>query len=92
MSLVAGFSLRKMLLPLAFGGGLVVPKGPSLVAEVLLFALVPTVIANICFFRAMRHIVPGVVAMIMTAEVALLELDKGRPDPKLRRALMHMLT
>ncbi len=57
--------------PLAFGDGLVVPRGPSLVAEVLLFALVPTVIANICFFRAMRHIVPGVVAMIMTAEVAL---------------------
>lgn len=28
----------------------------------------------------------------MTAEVALLELEKGRPDPKLRRALMHMLT
>jgi drug/metabolite transporter (DMT)-like permease len=57
--------------PLAFGHGLVVPHGSNLVAEVLLFALVPTVIANICFFRAMRHIAPGVVAMIMTAEVAL---------------------
>lgn len=57
--------------PLAFGGGLVVPRGASLVAEVLLFALVPTVIANVCFFRAMRHIAPGVVAMIMTGEVAL---------------------
>lgn len=57
--------------PLAFGGGLVVPHGSRLVSEVLLFALVPTVVANVCFFRAMRHIMPGVVAMIMTAEVAL---------------------
>lgn len=57
--------------PLAFGGGLVVPRGAALVGEVLLFALVPTVIANVCFFRAMRHIAPGVVAMIMTGEVAL---------------------
>lgn len=57
--------------PLAFGGGFVVPHGPRLVSEVLLFALVPTVIANVCFFRAMRNILPSVVAMIMTAEVAL---------------------
>jgi probable blue pigment (indigoidine) exporter len=57
--------------PLAFGGGLVVPHGSRLVSEVLLFALVPTVVANVCFFRAMRHIMPGVVAMIMTTEVAL---------------------
>jgi probable blue pigment (indigoidine) exporter len=60
-----------VMAPLAFGGGLVVPHGGRLIPEVLLFALVPTVIANVCFFRAMRHIVPGVVAMIMTLEVAL---------------------
>lgn len=57
--------------PLAIGTRVVVPDTGGLVAEVLLFALVPTVIANVCFFRSMRHIVPGVVAMIMTAEVAL---------------------
>jgi drug/metabolite transporter (DMT)-like permease len=28
-------------------------------------------VSTICFFRAMRHVAPGVVAMIMTAEVAL---------------------
>lgn len=59
-----------VMAPLAFGGGLVVPSG-VVVPKVLLFALVPTVIANVCFFRAMRHIAPGVVAMIMTTEVAL---------------------
>lgn len=57
--------------PIAFGQGLVVPHGARLVGEVLLFALVPTVLANICFFRAMRHLAPGVVAMVMTAEIAL---------------------
>jgi drug/metabolite transporter (DMT)-like permease len=57
--------------PLVLFGGLVVPRGPRLVSEVLLFALIPTVLATVCFFRAMRHIPPGVVAMIMTTEVAL---------------------
>ena len=57
--------------PLAFGGGLVVPTGTTLVAEVLLFALVPTLLSNVFFYRAMRHIAPGIVAMVMTAEVAL---------------------
>jgi drug/metabolite transporter (DMT)-like permease len=57
--------------PLAFGGGLVVPTGGTLVAEVLLFALVPTLLSNVAFYRAMRHIAPGIVAMVMTAEVAL---------------------
>lgn len=60
-----------LLAPMAFATGLVVPHGPRLVSEVLLFALVPTLLANITFFRAMRHVAPGVVAMIMTAEVAL---------------------
>ncbi len=60
-----------VMAPLAFAQGLVVPRGPRLIGEVLLFALVPTVIANVCFFRAMRHIAPGVVAMVMTAEIAL---------------------
>jgi drug/metabolite transporter (DMT)-like permease len=60
-----------VMTPVAFAQGFVVPHGARLVSEVLLFALVPTVVANVCFFRAMRHIVPGVVAMVMTAEIAL---------------------
>ncbi len=60
-----------VMAPLAFAQGLVVPHGARLWSEVLLFALVPTVVANVCFFRAMRHVVPGVVAMVMTAEIAL---------------------
>jgi drug/metabolite transporter (DMT)-like permease len=60
-----------VMTPLAFAHGLVVPQGARLVGEVLLFALVPTVVANVCFFRAMRHVAPGVVAMVMTAEIAL---------------------
>ncbi len=60
-----------VMTPIAVGQGLVVPQGARLISEVLLFALVPTVVANVCFFRAMRHIAPGVVAMVMTAEIAL---------------------
>jgi TetR/AcrR family transcriptional repressor of nem operon len=46
-------------------------------------------------FRAMGHRDPLETARLfvaMTAEVALLELDKGEPDAKLRRALWHMVT
>jgi TetR/AcrR family transcriptional repressor of nem operon len=45
--------------------------------------------------RAMGHPDPLETARLfvaMTAEVALLELDKGEPDARLRRALWHMLT
>lgn len=56
---------------LLVGDGLTVPSGARMVTEVLLFALVSTVISNVTFFRALRHVAPGIVAMIMTAEVAL---------------------
>jgi AcrR family transcriptional regulator len=45
-------------------------------------------------FRAMGLSYPLESARLfvaMTAEVALLELERGRPDPKLRRALFHMV-
>ena len=51
--------------------GLTVPDTPKIVGEVALFALIPTVAATTCFFRALRHIAPGLLAMIMTIEVAL---------------------
>ena len=47
------------------------PRGEGLVVEVALFALIPTVLSSVCFFRALRHIAPGVVAMVLTLEVAL---------------------
>jgi drug/metabolite transporter (DMT)-like permease len=59
------------MIPLVAIGGLTAPHGGGRVVEVLLFALITGVISNICFFRAMRHIAPGVLAMIMTLEVAL---------------------
>lgn len=55
--------------PLAFGAGFVLPDTGLLVGEVALFALVPTVISSIFFFRAMRRTTAGVVAMMMTLEV-----------------------
>ena len=57
--------------PLVIVGGLTAPHGPRLVLEVGLFALIPTVAATTFFFRALRHLAPGVMAMIMTLEVAL---------------------
>lgn len=57
--------------PIALVGGLVMPRGEGLVGEVALFALIPTVLSSVCFFRALRHIAPGVVAMVLTLEVAL---------------------
>ncbi len=57
--------------PFVLFDGLSVPKGPRLVIEVGLFALIPTVVATTFFFRALRHLAPGVMAMIMTLEVAL---------------------
>jgi len=59
------------MVPLVVIGGLSAPHGASRIGEVAAFAIVTGVISTVCFFRAMRHIVPGVVAMIMTAEVAL---------------------
>jgi drug/metabolite transporter (DMT)-like permease len=57
--------------PLVMWQGLAVPDSGRLVVEVALFALVPTVISNICFFRALRYVAPGIVAMVLTLEVAL---------------------
>ena len=60
-----------VLAPIALIDGLVLPRGATLVAEVGLFALVPTVVSTVCFFRALRYISPGVMAMVLTVEVAL---------------------
>ena len=66
--LAAALALAPLLL--FQDGGLHIPHGVR-VPEVMFFALIPTVAANICFYRAMRNIAPGVVAMILTVEVAL---------------------
>lgn len=60
--------------PIALVDGLMRPRGSTLVLEVAVFALIPTVVSSICFFQAMRHIVPGAVAMVLTVEVALVIL------------------
>lgn len=57
--------------PVLLAGAVTVPRGQRLVLEVALFALIPTVAATTCFFRALRHLAPGVMAMVMTLEVAL---------------------
>lgn len=60
--------------PFAVVDGLVVPDSRRVIVELALFALVPTVIANVCFYRALRRVSPSVVAMIMTLEIALVIL------------------
>lgn len=60
--------------PIALVEGLVVPDSRRMIVEVVMFALVPTVIANVCFYRALRRVSPSVVAMIMTLEIALVIL------------------
>ena len=67
--IVLGASL--VITPVALIGGLARPHGGELVFEVAVFALIPTVVSSICFFQAMRHIVPGAVAMVQALEVAL---------------------
>ena len=59
-----------VITPIALSQGIVRPR-VGLLGEVAMFALIPTVVSSICFFRAMRHIAPGVVAMVLTLEVAL---------------------
>ena len=56
--------------PMVLIGGLAAPRSASVIGEILLFALIPTVCSNVCFFFALRHLVPAVVAMLMTLEVA----------------------
>ncbi|MEQ1872951.1 MAG: EamA family transporter [Ilumatobacteraceae bacterium] len=70
--IVLGASM--VITPIALIDGLVRPRGGQLVFEVAVFALIPTVVSSICFFQAMRHIVPGAVAMVLTIEVALVIL------------------
>ncbi len=57
--------------PLALATDVQVPHSVGIALEVALFALIPTVAATVCFFRALRHISPSLMAMIMTVEVAL---------------------
>jgi drug/metabolite transporter (DMT)-like permease len=63
-----------VIAPIALFDGLVVPQGADRVFEVALFALIPTVVSGVCFFRAMRYVAPGAVAMVLTVEVALVIL------------------
>lgn len=60
-----------VLTPLALGNGLVAPRGSRLLVEVALFALIPTVVSSVCFFRSLRYIAPGIAAMVLTLEVTL---------------------
>ena len=57
------------MLPFVVFGTFRLPDTGRLKLEVALFALVPTVIASICFFRAMHSASASVVAMMMTLEV-----------------------
>ncbi len=59
------------MVPMLLVGGLHITHSGSRTAELVTFAVVTGCVSTICFFRAMRHVSPGVVAMIMTAEVAL---------------------
>lgn len=70
--IVLGASL--VITPIALIDGVVRPRAGDLVFEVAVFALIPTVVSSICFFQAMRHMVPGAVAMVLTVEVALVIL------------------
>lgn len=50
---------------------LTVPDRPVLVLEVALFALIPSVVATVCFFAALRHLSAPLLAMILPLEVVL---------------------
>ncbi len=60
-----------LMLPFALAGGLQVPDTGELRWKVLMFAILPTVIATLTMFRAMTHVPAGVVAMVMPLEVVL---------------------
>ncbi len=71
---VSGWSVlgaATVLTPLALLNGLSTPGSVELIRQVVLFALVPTALAIALFFRALRSISPGLLAMIMTFEIAL---------------------
>jgi drug/metabolite transporter (DMT)-like permease len=57
--------------PIALIDGLVLPRGATLVFEVGMFALIPTVMSTVTFFLALRYLAPGVAAMVLTVEVVL---------------------
>lgn len=60
-----------LMLPFALAGGLRVPDTGELRWKVLMFAILPTVIATLTMFRAMTYVQAGVVAMVMPLEVVL---------------------
>lgn len=59
------------IVPIAVVAGINVPDTGVLVLEVALFALIPSVIATVCFFAALHHLPAPVVAMILPFEVVL---------------------
>lgn len=60
-----------LMLPFALAGGLQLPDTGELRWKVLMFAILPTVIATLAMFRAMTYVPAGVVAMVMPLEVVL---------------------
>jgi drug/metabolite transporter (DMT)-like permease len=60
-----------LMLPFALVGGLQLPDTGELRWKVLMFAILPTVIAALAMFRAMSFVPAGIVAMIMPLEVVL---------------------
>lgn len=66
---MAGAAL--FIIPVTLWKGLTLPSGATLVLEVLLFALVPSVVATVCFFAALARLPAPVVAMILPLEVVL---------------------
>lgn len=60
-----------LMLPLAVAEGFRVPETTELRLKLLMFAILPTVIAALAMFRAMSLVSAGIVAMIMPLEVVL---------------------
>lgn|GEM_PF-1952978 len=59
------------MLPFALADGLTPPSTTRIALETLMFALVPTVLATLVMFQAMRDVSAAVVSMIMPLEVVL---------------------
>lgn len=56
--------------PVGLIAGLIVPRGGRVLTLVLFFALITSVTGTVCMFNALRVAHPGVVATVLTLEVA----------------------
>ena len=59
------------IVPISVAVGINLPDTGILVLEVALFALIPSVVATVCFFAALHHLSAPLVAMILPLEVVL---------------------